>query len=262
MELDIPGSILENANPTHTFPLPPSVLEQSAELEPSEGERGWYYYLSEIAARHLLNRVLRAHSWSKEQPAMREIRNMIAQAEIFENQLHEWHSRLPAMFYFETPSGPAIDLASDDLVQILRSRYLTCRELIYRPFVRLCVENRLDIDPDTRRLVASLASQSLQYCVYKLSQVSPHLHHGTWFALRNAATSSLILIAASKACSDLNLLGAHELVLPEGWRERISRTLDIVNPFWSINEGGSLEIRQIIESSLANSASDLTSSMA
>lgn len=197
--------------------------------------------------------MLRARSWTRAVVINEETWRMLADVELFETQLREWHSSLPAMLKFDIPEGPFIRAYPDELKQILRHRYLTSRELIYRPFVRLCVEHELDsLEPHLRAAVVTLATNGLQYCMYKLSQVSHQRHQGTWFMIRNYATNSMILLAASKARNNPSFLGAASMIMPEGWRERILQTTREIGPCWDGDGAGGVgEIRRVVEWALA-----------
>ncbi|KAH7176383.1 glycosyl hydrolase family 3 N terminal domain-containing protein [Dactylonectria macrodidyma] len=247
VELPLPSPILDIVGFPHAFPLPPNV-GQSAEI--SDNERTWYYYLAEIAARHLFNRLVTLHSWPVDKPTSDQVQRMIAQADIFEAQLHDWYISLPPIFQFDIPDGYTSQPHPDDLTQILRSRYLCLRELVARPFVKLTVDTPLDIDPRLRARVISLASLSLQYCMLKLSQVAPHRHQGTWFGLRNVASSSLILGAVNIAHQRTWLTGAQELALPQGWRERVAQAVETIGPYWDEPSGGAPEMKRIVQSVL------------
>lgn len=251
VEMDLPGSALEDIDLSQTFPLPPNLEGELSHSESNVTERGWYYYLAEIAARHFINRMLRGRSWTNTVSNNEKIWLMLSEVELFETQVHEWHAALPPMLKFDIPDGPLLQDEPDELKQILRHRYLTNRELIYRPFVRLCVEHELDfLEPHLRDAVARLATQGLGYCMYKLCQLSPQRHQGTWFMLRGYATHSMILLAASKARRKLSFLGAASMVMPEGWRDRIVQTMQELGPCWDDGPGGVGEIRHAVERAL------------
>jgi hypothetical protein len=243
---------LEDIDLSQTFPLPPNLDGELSNSESDITVRVWYYYLAEIAARHLINRMLRTRIWTHTVASSEEIWRMRSEVELFETQVHEWHSSLPEKLKFDIPEGPFLQDETDELKQILRHRYLTNRELIYRPFIRLCVEHELQsLEPHLRAAVASLASQGLQYCMYKLSQLSPQRHQGTWFMIRGVATHSMILLAAGKARRNPSFLDAASMVMPEGWRERIVQTMHELGPCWDNGPGGVGEIRRVVEWALA-----------
>lgn len=152
------------------------------------------------------------------------------------------------MLKFDIPQGTSVAPHPDELIQILRNRFLTIRELIHRPFVRLCVENSLGaLEPDLRNTVATLASKGLQCCSYKLMQISTQRHQGTWFMMRTHATSAIILNAANMALKDATLLGAVSMVMPDGWREDIGNMMDQIDPYWDDDSGDIAEIRRVVE---------------
>jgi hypothetical protein len=84
----------------------------------------------------------------------------------------------------------------------------------------------------------------------KLSQVRPHRHQGIWFFLRNLASSSLVLKSVDLAKRKPWPVGAHALVLPEGWRERIDQAREKVGVFWDEPHGGAAAIRRVLEAGL------------
>lgn len=255
-EIDVPGPILDNVDFPHAFPLAPNLIDQPSSPRYTQTERTWYYYLAEIAARHMLNRILRSHNFASKVHTEGQIRQMIAQADEFEEQLHQWYLSLPPMFFFEIPTGYNLAEHPDELAFILRHRYLACRELIGRPFLKLCVENPLQIDPELRSQIASLGSQSLQYCLLRVSKATPQLHQGTWFVLRNLASSTLLVGAASIAQRYPDLLGARDLIFPAAWKELILATMDIVDPYWGMNQGGISETKTLIHAVLNGCTED------
>ena len=250
LELDLPTSILEKVNFPHTFPLPPNLDHDSPNGEGEERTRGWFYYLAEIAIRHLLNRVVRTHSWRSHIPTDWEIRRLLAQTDVLETQLHEWHSSLPATLKFEIPRGYSISPHTDDLIQILRHRYLSCRELISRPFVKLCVDTDLHIDPFSKQRVIALASLGLRVLSIRLSQVAPYRHQGNWFLLRTVATASLILGSAYLASKIASRQGAQLITMPVDWKETVHEALSLLRPYFEDGRADVLEMKRVIESVL------------
>lgn len=250
LELDLAGSILENLDVPDAFPSPPNLSDRSWDHESGHTERAWYYYLAEIAIRHIANHLLRTHFWITEENSEKDVRAMLAQADIIEGQILDWHSALPSMFRFDIPSGTTLQTHPDDLTQILRNRYLACQELICRPFVRFCVGRRHSIDPQLGSRVITRANQGLQYCAFKMSQVKPHLHQGTWFGLRNVVCSSLMLVAAHNAINSSDRPLAQDLILPEGWKKLSSRAFTTLSPYWSVRGSGGSGMNRVLQSAL------------
>lgn len=215
----------------------------------------WYFYLSEIAARHLINRLAEARSTVSEEPSARELQRMLADLDIYEAQLHEWYTSLPPRISFEIPND-SVRPCQDEFQQILRSRYMSIRELCYRPFVRLCLNHTMDITHDLILKVAAVATKGLQYCAWRLQSMSAYRirNHGLWFMIRNSATCAMILIGAVRARGNALLNAAAYLQIPLDWRTQILRILDIFSSFDNERRGGVMECIQMVQWALANSA--------
>lgn len=250
----MPGPILDNVEFPHAFPLPPDLNDQPVSPGHAQTEQTWYYYLAEIAARHMVNRIVRTHLWNAENFTVTQIRQVIAQADEFEKQIHQWYLSLPPIFFFKIPVGYELEQLPSELAFILRQRYFRCRELVGRPFLRMCVEKALEIDAQLRSRVASLASQCLKYCLLRASNASPQFHQGTWFLLRNITSSTLMLGAASIARRQPDLLGAQEVVIPEGWTEMIRGSVENLSPYWEQKRGGLPEMKKLIDTVLISCA--------
>lgn len=244
-EIGVPPSILEDFG--KPFPLPP-VLPDEPGL--AAHERAWYYYLADIAARHLTNRVTRLSSFRLENPTEQEVHRMVAHAEVIKAQLYDWHQSLPPEFRFELPRGYSVRPPEDDVIQILRFRYLVLIDLIGRPFVKLCVETPLNLEHHLRARVLSLASECIRCSLLKLSTVAPHLHQGTWYMLRVMAMSAAILTAVHLAKTNVWTPGAQDLELPEGWRQCVIDAFEIVGPYWNSRRGGANNMRDVVQNML------------
>lgn len=246
-ELPLPPSILHNIGYPHAFPSPPNLdNEIPDDAESIIQRRSWYYYLAEIASRHLLNRVLQAQP-STQPRTPKAIRCMLGKVHIFRSQLEDWYNSLPPSLSFPPPLRDIVPL-DDELSQLLRGRYLSILELCYRPFVQLCVSGPLDIEPDLLAQVADAASRNLEYCVIRLQGTrTPNRHHGLWFILRLVTTMSLVLVAADRARRDQALNGARMLRMPEGWREQMMYTRELFARYWGDRRGGIYQCSQILD---------------
>lgn len=243
----------------HEFPLPPNLNSHPPDQEFAQTERSWYYYLGEIASRHLINRLLglrrqlRRHS--NVEPTPEDLRRLLSHVDVMEAQLLTWHTSLPPSLSFERPVG-TLRLLPDELTQILQMRYLTICELLYQPFIRICLEHRLDVDPVLRTSITEIASRGLSCQMSRLQVISPYRHQGTWFGLRSIASSTLVLAAASKAQRNPNLLGAADLVIPDEWRKQASMTIESMNRFWSEENGGIRQMKRLVDWALSEFADE------
>jgi hypothetical protein len=253
-ELGIKGSILDHLDYQHTFPHPPNLNNQQLQDQSSDQQSvGWYFYLSEIAARHLINRILKAQSAGSaaDGSSAGKLESMLADLEMYETQLHEWYNLLPPRISFPLPSDTGKP-CPDEFQQILRSRFMFIRDLCYRPFIQLCLNHTLDIPHELMVKAAGAASRGLQHCAWRLQFMSSHRTHsqGLWFMIRVMASCSMILIGAVRARDDVLLNAAALLQIPEDWRGQIMRVLDILSPFAREKRGGVRDCIQLVKSAL------------
>lgn len=244
-DLNLPTSILANFHYPYSFPSPPKTDNQIIRTNESE-QHSWYYYLAEIASRHLINRIVESQKRIGSDCTEASIKWMLEELDIFETQLQEWYASLPPWVTFPLPSAD-IGPLPNELSQFLRGRYLLTRELIYRPFVRVCVSQPLDIPRYILSRVASVGSQGLQYCFYRLCCGIQSRHHGTWFQLRVWATCSLILVAAARSKNQLLLNGASELVFPSNWREKVLHTRNHLSKDYAHASGGTQDYVKLLD---------------
>ncbi|KAF4285300.1 hypothetical protein CNMCM8689_005097 [Aspergillus fumigatus] len=259
LELPVPGPSLTNTTDFPlAFPQPPRLGSEPSTPDASESERSWYYYLTEIAARHLLNRLVQMNSECADTLTERQVSLLIGHAEILQAQIFDWYTSLPSMFHFTIPDGYDADFQSDPMIFVLQHRYFTLRELVARPFVRLVVDGLLDgMDPLLRARARSFASESIQFCMLKLSQTVAYRHQGNWYMLRSITTASLILASVHLAQCRLRereAAGAtptsESLMPPEAWISRVKDAVELAQPFFDEPSGGASNMKQIILAAL------------
>lgn len=74
------------------------------------------------------------------------------------------------------------------------------KALLYRPFLYLAVHSSERTSPNTNAAFEGLVMKALQACVEFISgRGMTHRHHGTWYALRESVSMSLMLLAASRS---------------------------------------------------------------
>lgn len=238
------------------FPSPPDFEDTT----PIDSESGWYYYLAEIAAHHIINDLLDCHVYDFDNIQPVDIARIIHQTNLFEAQINEWRSSLPPRLQFDIATDLTLPEVNDLMTVVLRQRYLSSLELAYRPLLRICtdfalqdsdLQGGIDGGLDTlRSRAAELASQNLRLSYLKIQGISRRLHHGTWFHLRSLTGSCLRFAAAEKAQRDRRLAGAQELQIPPGWRARVVDGLDTLQPYWTSNRGGGAGLLALIEQAL------------
>ncbi|KAH1550968.1 hypothetical protein KXX57_009059 [Aspergillus fumigatus] len=168
----------------------------------------------EIAARHLLNRLVQMNSECADTLTERQVSLLIGHAEILQAQIFDWYTSLPSMFHFTIPDGYDADFQSDPMIFVLQHRYFTLRELVARPFVRLVVDGLLDgMDPLLRARARSFASESIQFSA--------------------GATPT-----------------SESLMPPEAWISRVKDAVELAQPFFDEPSGGASNMKQIILAAL------------
>lgn len=74
------------------------------------------------------------------------------------------------------------------------------KALLYRPFLYLAVHSTERTNLSTSAAFEGLVKKALQACVEFISgRGMTHRHHGTWYALRESVSMSLMLLAASRS---------------------------------------------------------------
>lgn len=74
------------------------------------------------------------------------------------------------------------------------------KALLYRPFLYLAVHSTERTSTKTSAAFEGLVKKALQSCVEFISgRGMTHRHHGTWYALRECISMSLMLVAASRS---------------------------------------------------------------
>jgi hypothetical protein len=128
-----------------SIPLPGAAYHTHS--SPQEEEQSSLYFLACISMRRLLNRVhqlLYARDTGACSSLGRDVRFPVVVAEL-NHQLEEWRDVLPAAFAFDVGSDSDVRSAAADVAGnrgvvsehggFLRQRYLTCRSVIYRPYL-------------------------------------------------------------------------------------------------------------------------------
>ncbi|KAG7426659.1 Echinocandin B biosynthetic cluster transcription factor ecdB [Fusarium oxysporum f. sp. raphani] len=229
----LPGSMLEHIEDRLTFPSPPAANCLFDETI------AWYYFLADIAARHLINRIVDAKVEISGCPSEVQARSLLRSYEVFGSQLQDWYLSLPPEISFPPPDA-TISPESNIYKRILRSRYLFIKELLCRPFVRLCLNYDLELPSALDDEIVSIASLGLQYCAWRLKAVDRmnKLDHGLWIWIRNSTACSMILIGAARSLQFHSVTASKRLVLPQDWREIVVSFLRGLEKYSHETRGG------------------------
>lgn len=176
-----------------------TCASQSAE------EQTWFYYLSEIALRRIENRILNAFYKEDHQHWLQmDLAIMVSAAEEIEAQMESWYASLPTSIRFDNNSDsdhPHQAPASDELSYMTKGRSLQIHSLLYRPFLYYAIHAQAHRwNPNTTLALQGFVQKSLANCLaVNAGNAMTHRHHGTWYALRESATTALMLLAARAA---------------------------------------------------------------
>lgn len=238
--------MLEHIEDQLVFPSPPTLSHTQLE-SPTEETITWYYYLADIAARHLINRIINVAVKVRGCPSEAKARALLCDYKMFGSQLDDWYKSLPSEISFPPPNS-SIGPDSNPLKRILRSRYLSIRELLCRPFVRICLNYTLNLPQELIDEIASVASSGLQHCVWRLQAVGAmdRLDHGLWIWVRNNTACSMILIGAARSTRFPALNVASLLWLPENWHRAILSFLDGLEVYSKETRGGVIDCYKLI----------------
>lgn len=117
--------------------------------------------------------------------------------------------------------GPESPESTNELGLHIRSRYLQCQSWIFRPFLYIMVHATPATLAEYRKDIEPLAYNCLELCMDCINDVTfHHRHHGTWYMVRGAFGSALLLLAGAKA---------GYVSMPPNWKKAIRRTLAILN---------------------------------
>lgn len=263
-ELGLYGSVLDSIEDQLFFPSPPTLGLTPTNDNPSGDEAPtWYFYLSDIAARHLINRIISVgvnDGGYGTAPEGAQIQALLRDYRIFMGQLEDWYCSLPAQISFQKPTlNNPVTMCTSYFTMILRARYLSMHELLCRPFVRICLNYHLDLPESQVDEVVSIASMGLQDCVWKLhSSINPvWRHQGAWIGVRSGTACSMMLIGAARSSRLPELNAASRLWLPENWHEVITSFLDRTAVFANETRGGIRDCLDLLRRALADFPEEL-----
>lgn len=117
-----------------SVPLPGSYATHA---DPDQTEHASLYFLACISMRRLLNRVHHLLYARDPAGAAADISRFPAIVTELDHQLEEWRDVLPHAFRFDLPARDGLPAASSpsECGGFLRQRYLTCKSVIYRPYL-------------------------------------------------------------------------------------------------------------------------------
>lgn len=168
-----------------TIPLPGNYNTHDAQVDE---EHSSLYFLACISMRRLLNRV---HNllYAKETGASLDDARFPFIVEELDHQLEEWRDFLPPALQFVVDTHPA----QGQHAGFLRQRYLTCRSVIYRPYLTLVLTNHSQ-DINVAQNVLEKCRNCLDACLLHIVSLRGFAHTvmmDTWICSLSYAIPSL-----------------------------------------------------------------------
>lgn len=201
-----------------SFPLPPKERFMSwggsNDLWAQAEQDSWYFFLSEIAMRRIIDKVAEAvgaffaRASTSDPTLVQDLLDEFSpMAFELERQALAWREHLPPRIRFPDPPTPA----ENEWMLYSRQPFYRTLELIHRPFLFAYVHG-LSTTPATREN----ASRALRHAQLYLQGCHPtHAHHGRALQLRNEFKMVALLFASSGTGLDM----------PYGWYESVRATV-------------------------------------
>ncbi|KAG8420059.1 hypothetical protein J3459_011420 [Metarhizium acridum] len=208
-----------------SIPLPGTY---NTHTTPTEEEQYSLYFLACISMRRLLSRVHQLLYASGTGAALDTAHFPYIVAEL-QHQLYEWRNFLPPALSFTVDTHPASKSASG----FLRQRYLTCRGVIYRPYLMWLLSGSRGGNDDLS--VSSPSREARKNCkacldaclihILNLRGFSQSVLVDTWICSLSMACAMPILLAACRVPSlrrlidpDVLIAGDHSKQLLLEWQ--------------------------------------------
>ncbi|KAK8069253.1 C6 zinc finger domain-containing protein [Apiospora phragmitis] len=187
-----------------SIPLPGSYTTHQ---DPDETEHASLYFLACISMRRLLNRVHQL-LYARDSGAATDPTRFPAIVTELDHQLGEWRDVLPPAFRFDTN-----DMSGgypSECGGFLRQRYLTCKSVIFRPYLAWLLANGpSDTAGASRTEILGRAKICLDACTSHILGLTGFSHTilvDTWICVLSMATAMMILLATCHSLRQITQL--------------------------------------------------------
>ncbi|KAI1082525.1 putative C6 transcription factor [Whalleya microplaca] len=185
-----------------SIPLPGTYISHQ---ESHDNEHAALYFLACISMRRLLNRVHQL-LYARDSGAATDISRFPAIVTELDHQLEEWRTVLPYVFSFST--ADSVEHASE-WSGFLRQRYLTCKSVIYRPYLAWLLANGPAGGGLERDAIVSGSKVCLDACTFHILGLTGFAHTvlvDTWICVMSMTTAMMILLATCHSVRQLTHL--------------------------------------------------------
>lgn len=196
-----------------SIPLPGAFITHA---DPHETEHASLYFLACISMRRLLNRVHQL-LYARDSGAAADISRFPAIVTELDHQLDEWRDVLPHAFRFSPDTqtvtmgtSPKLPSAQTEFGGFLRQRYLTCRSVIYRPYLAWLLANGpSEASGVSKENILKRARICLDSCTSHILGLTGFSHTvlvDTWICVLSMATAMMILLATCHSVRQITYL--------------------------------------------------------
>ncbi|EXJ90828.1 hypothetical protein A1O1_03933 [Capronia coronata CBS 617.96] len=210
-----------------------SVAKRTA-FDKQKWEQNWFFYFTEITLRRIGNRILNAlYKYDSYPGAGLTITEMFKLVAHFDEQLSEFHRKIPALLYFEKDQRV---VPTQELPMITRGRFCEISSSLYRPLLYYAIHH--DAADTYQTLIKPFVDKCITFGFWFIDQVAQlHRHHGTWWSVHHGSGVSLALIAASR-CGHIEM--------PLGWETSVETHISILR-YWEAECPEFAKARMVIE---------------
>jgi hypothetical protein len=178
-----------------------------------------------------------------------EIQLLINDLNKHEDSLQQWYDCLPPSLSSTLPHELEHPGQEDELVQLLRERYMQALEQLRRPYLYFCLH--VQLDDETRELSTQRANECLRLAAYRLQTEKPFCRHpGSWGSCRIRFNHALFSVAAFKGKA-MGRESAQDLQLPPSWEGLVRLAIDRLK-VWQTEDAGIAELSILLEWLLHN----------
>ncbi|KAL4992664.1 hypothetical protein BDW68DRAFT_195121 [Aspergillus falconensis] len=185
-----------------SIPLPGQYHTHASSTAEEESS---LYFLACISMRRLLNRV---HDllYARNNGVASDISQFPPVVAELDHQLNKWRDLLPSAFQFDVSRAPAASMEAG----FLRQRYLTCKSVIYRPYLTLALSLTTRADPISPMVYEGCKTCLEACCLHaqNLNAFPQTVMIDTWIC--SLSMASVMLIALATAAD-----GSLRICLPE-----------------------------------------------
>ncbi|ETS85922.1 hypothetical protein PFICI_03947 [Pestalotiopsis fici W106-1] len=209
-------------------------------VDPAQTEHASLYFLACISMRRLLNRVHHL-LYARDTGAATDISRFPAIVTELDHQLEEWRDVLPHAFRFDIPQNILDHNDNNNGVPLsecggfLRQRYLTCKSVIYRPYLAwLLASSPGGMHRDARGIrkedIVARAQVCLDACTSHILALTGFAHTvlvDTWICALSMATAMMILLATRRSARkianrhDMMETGPHLRKVFRRWQDNL-----------------------------------------